>query len=57
VSAFWYPASILSPTARAAEMLDALRVRVHNSREVELAEAAGQQRLITQIRLRKLLGL
>lgn len=41
----------------AAEMLDALKRRLHHSREVEREQAAGEQRLITQIRLRKLLGL
>ena len=39
------------------EMRDALRRRVTQSRETEIATAAGEQRLITEIRLRKLLGL
>ena len=33
------------------ELLDTLNRRLHNSREVELREAAEQQRLITQLRI------
>ncbi len=49
---------IICATGKSApEMLGALKQRLNNSREAELGEAADQQRLITQIRLRKLLGL
>ena len=40
----------------AAEMLDILKKRMENDAATELREAAEQQRLITQIRLRKWLG-
>ena len=39
----------------ADEMLDALRVRLQNRREVELKNAAGEQARITRLRLEKLL--
>ena len=39
-----------------AEMLDALRRRLANDPETELCVAAEQQRLITRLRLMKLLG-
>lgn len=38
---------------RAEEMLEILRVRMNNDAATELREAAEQQRLITQLRLRK----
>jgi OHCU decarboxylase len=41
----------------AEEILVALKRRLGNTREEELAQAAREQRLITQIRIRKLLGL
>ena len=41
----------------AAEMLAILRARLGNDAETELREAAEQQRRITQLRLRKWLGL
>lgn len=41
----------------AAEMLAILRARLGNTPEAELREAAEQQRRITQLRLRKWLGL
>lgn len=40
----------------AAEMLGALRARLPNDQEAELHNAAEQQKLITEIRLRKLLN-
>lgn len=40
----------------ASEILAILRRRVHNDAATELREAAEQQRLITQIRLKKWLG-
>ena len=40
----------------ADEMLDALRVRMQNRREVELKNAAGEQAKITRLRLEKLLS-
>ena len=41
----------------AAEMLDILKIRLQNDPATELHEAAEQQRQITQLRLRKWLGL
>jgi 2-oxo-4-hydroxy-4-carboxy-5-ureidoimidazoline decarboxylase len=41
----------------ASEILAILRRRLHNDAATELREAAGQQQLITQIRLKKWLGL
>ena len=40
----------------ADEMLDALRVRLQNRREVELRNAANEQAKITRLRLEKLLS-
>lgn len=40
----------------ADEMLDALRVRLQNPRDVELKNAAGEQAKITRLRLEKLLA-
>lgn len=40
----------------ADEMLDALRVRLQNRREVELKNAAAEQAKITRLRLEKLLA-
>lgn len=40
----------------ADEMLDALRVRLQNRREIELKNAAGEQAKITRLRLEKLLS-
>jgi OHCU decarboxylase len=40
----------------ADEMLAALRVRLKNDRETELRNAAEEQRLITRLRLRKLVA-
>jgi 2-oxo-4-hydroxy-4-carboxy-5-ureidoimidazoline decarboxylase len=40
----------------AAEMLSILKVRLDHDAETELQEAAEQQRQITQLRLRKWLG-
>ena len=49
---------LLCATGRsAAEMLTILRRRMQNDAETELREAAEQQRLITQLRLRKWLGM
>lgn len=39
----------------AAEMLDALRIRLQNRRDVELKNAAAEQAKITRLRLEKLL--
>ena len=41
----------------ADEILTALKQRLRNTRETELAQAAREQGLITQIRIRKLLGI
>jgi allantoinase len=41
----------------AAEMLEQLRARLRNSRETEIAFAVAEQRKITVLRLRKLLGI
>lgn len=41
----------------AQQMLDSLKLRLENDPETELREAAEQQRQITQLRLRKWLGL
>ena len=41
----------------AAEILEILCRRMHNDRDTELREAAEQQRQITQLRLKKWLGL
>lgn len=41
----------------AAEILEILRRRMHNDADTELREAAEQQRQITQLRLKKWLGL
>jgi len=49
---------LLCATGRsAAEMLAILHVRMKNDAATELREAAEQQRLITQLRLRKWLGM
>jgi 2-oxo-4-hydroxy-4-carboxy-5-ureidoimidazoline decarboxylase len=49
---------LLCATGRSAtEMLEILRARLANDADTELREAAEQQRLITQLRLRKWLGL
>ena len=40
----------------AAEMLDALRARLTNDPETELATAAREQAMITRLRLEKLLS-
>ncbi len=49
---------ILCATGKsAAEMLDALQLRLGNEREVEIRGAAAEQRKITRIRLEKLLQL
>lgn len=49
---------LLCATGRSAEeMLAILRARMKNDAATELREAAEQQRLITQLRLRKWLGL
>ncbi len=40
----------------AAEMLEQLQARLENSRETEIATAGAEQRKITALRLRKLLG-
>ena len=40
----------------AAEILAILNARIHNTAEVEMLEAAEQQRQITQLRLRRWLG-
>lgn len=49
---------LLCATGRSAEeMLAILRVRLQNDAATELREAAEQQRLITQLRLRKWLGM
>ena len=49
---------IICATGKSAdEMLAALRQRLGNTPAIELQQAATEQRLITQIRLRKLLGL
>ncbi len=47
---------IICATGKSApEMLEQLRCRLGNTRETEISNAAGQQRLITRLRLRKLL--
>lgn len=47
---------ILCATGKsAAEMLTELRIRIGNGREVEIENAAEQQKQITRLRLRKLL--
>jgi 2-oxo-4-hydroxy-4-carboxy-5-ureidoimidazoline decarboxylase len=49
---------LLCATGKSAEeMLAALRRRMENDEATELQEAAEQQRMITQLRLRKWLGL
>lgn len=49
---------LLCATGRSAEeMLAILRVRLQNDASTELREAVEQQRLITQLRLRKWLGM
>jgi len=46
---------LINATGRSAEeMLEALRERLGNDPEAELAEAAEQQRQITRVRLEKL---
>jgi 2-oxo-4-hydroxy-4-carboxy--5-ureidoimidazoline (OHCU) decarboxylase len=46
---------LIDATGKSAEeMLEALRERLRNDPEAELAEAAEQQRQITRIRLEKL---
>ena len=49
---------IICATGKSAgEILASLRQRLGHSREAEIEQAAAEQRLITKIRLRKLLGL
>ena len=49
---------IICATGKSAdEILASLRQRLGHSRDAEVAQAAAEQRLITKIRLRKLLGL
>ena len=48
---------IICATGKSAtEMLEQLRKRIAHSREREIELAAGEQRKITALRLRKLLG-
>jgi OHCU decarboxylase len=52
---FGYVFIICATGKSASEMLTELRSRLRNDRETEITRAAGEQRRITQLRLRKLL--
>lgn len=52
---FGYVFIVCATGKSAAEIVAALRARLPNDRETEIARAAGEQRQITRLRLRKLL--
>ena len=54
---FGYIFIVCATGKSAAEILEILRRRMHNDADTELREAAEQQRQITQLRLKKWLGL
>jgi OHCU decarboxylase len=53
---FGYIFIVCATGKTSAEMLALLRARLHNDAETELRVAAEEQRKITQLRLRKLIG-
>lgn len=53
---FGYIFIICATGKSAAEILNALKQRLHNTVAIEIQNAAEEQRLIMQLRLRKLLG-
>src|SRR5262249_10820423 len=54
---FGYIFIVCATGKSAAEILEILRRRMHNDLDTELLEAAEQQRQITQLRLKKWLGI
>jgi 2-oxo-4-hydroxy-4-carboxy-5-ureidoimidazoline decarboxylase len=53
---FGYIFIVCAAGKSAAEILAILRRRMQNDKETEIREAAEEQRLITQLRLKKWLG-